>query len=194
MLLINRKKGRASEAAARALYEAVVAQSRQPAFYASLGVPDTLDGRFDMVVLHVFLLLHRFHREGRAAKQLAQNLFDTLFEDMDYNLRELGVGDLGVGRRIKVMAKALYGRIAAYEAGLAADDVALASALERNLFRNSQVAPGQLSVLCGYLRREAAALGGVPLETFAAGRVGFGPVPACPAETPSGRAPGPVVA
>jgi cytochrome b pre-mRNA-processing protein 3 len=108
--------------AARALYERAVAQARQPGFYTALGVPDSLDGRFDLVAVHVFLLLYRLKRERAAAAPLAQCLFDVMFDDMDESLRELGVGDLGVGWRVKAMAKALYGRLAAYEAGLAGDD------------------------------------------------------------------------
>ena len=164
--------------AARALYERAVAQARQPPFYTSLGVPDSLDGRFDMVALHVFLLLRRLKRDGGAGARLAQRLFDLMFHDMDESLRELGVGDLGVGRRVKVMAKALYGRIAAYEAGLAGDDRVLAAALARNLFGTASAREDQLAALCAYLRREAAALADQPDAELWAGRVRFGPAPA----------------
>lgn len=164
--------------AARALYGRVVEQSRRSEFYADLGVPDTLDGRFEMVALHVFLLLHRLRSGGTAAKRLAQCLFDTMFSDMDHNLRELGVGDLGVGPRIKFMAKALYGRIAAYEAGLARSDEVLAAALARNLFRDKRVLPVQLDAFCLYLRRETSSLADKRYETLAAGQVEFGPPPA----------------
>ncbi len=163
--------------AARALYERAVAQARRPGFYTALGVPDSLDGRYDMVALHVFLLLYRLKREGAAAARLAQCLFDVMFHDMDESLRELGVGDLGVGRRVKAMAKALYGRLAAYEAGLAGDDRALAAALARNLFGTTSAREDQLAACCAYLRREAAALGDQPYSELRAGRVRFGTVP-----------------
>lgn len=185
MFSISVRKRRKTWDAARTLYGHAVKQSRRPEFYTNLGVPDTLDGRFDMVALHVFLLLHRLRCEGAVTRRLAQCLFDTMFNDMDYNLRELGVGDLGVGRRVKSMAKALYGRIAAYEAGLAADDEALAAALARNLFRNREVLPPQLGAFCLYLRREAAGLAREPYEALAAGRVEFGSPPAPSAEAVS---------
>lgn len=170
--------------AARALYERAVAQAREAAFYADLGVPDSLDGRFDMVALHVFLLLRRLKRDRGSGARLAQRLFDVMFADMDESLRELGVGDLGVGRRVKEMAKALYGRIAAYEAGLAGDDRVLASALARNLFGTARVREDQLAALCGYVQREAAALAGQPYAELRAGRVRFGPAPALRATGP----------
>ena len=138
------QRRRAAGDAARALYERAVVQARQPVFYASFGVPDSLDGRFDMVALHVFLLLHRLKQEGKTAARLAQCLFDVMFDDMDESLRELGAGDLGVGRRVKAMAKALYGRLAAYQAGLAGDDRELAAALARNLFGTTKAREDQL--------------------------------------------------
>lgn len=147
--------------AVESLYAAIVAQSRRPEFYASLGVPDTVDGRFDMIALHMFLVLHRLKQAGPTSAATSQTLFDTMFADMDYNLREMGAGDLGVGRRVRTMAEGLYGRIAAYEQGLAADDAALASALRRNLF-GTVPDPGPpepvLAALCRYLRAAAATL------------------------------------
>src|SRR5579885_2019728 len=101
--------------AAAALYRAVVAQARAPAFYVAYGVPDTLDGRFDLIALHMFLVLHRL-KSDTDASTVSQALFDIMFDDMDRSLREMGVGDLGVGRRVRAMAEALYGRMAAYEA------------------------------------------------------------------------------
>lgn len=174
------QRRRAAGDAARALYERAVVQARQPVFYASFGVPDSLDGRFDMVALHVFLLLHRLKQEGKTAARLAQCLFDVMFDDMDESLRELGAGDLGVGRRVKAMAKALYGRLAAYQAGLAGDDRELAAALARNLFGTTKAREDQLAAFCAYLRREAAALGGQPYAELRAGRVRFGPGPPPP--------------
>src|SRR5690606_17513339 len=121
--------------AAGELYRVAVQQAREPAFYADFGVPDTLDGRFETLSLHVFLLLRRLGgevAEKEPALKLAQAIFDTMFIDMDENLREIGVGDLSVGKKVKQMAQALYGRIAAYEDGLAGDDAELAEAVRRN--------------------------------------------------------------
>ncbi len=117
------------------LYDAIVAKAREPAFYVDLGVPDTVNGRFEMVALHAFLVLRRLKAAGEPVSGLGQVLFDTMFADMDLSLREMGAGDLGVGRRVKAMAEGFYGRIAAYDAALAsADREALAEALRRNVY------------------------------------------------------------
>jgi cytochrome b pre-mRNA-processing protein 3 len=155
--------GRDVRDSAAMLYARAVEQARRPEFYSGLGVPDTLDGRFEMIALHVFLLLHRLKQSGEAAA-LAQALFDVMFQDMDQNLREIGVGDLSVGKRVKTMAKALYGRCAAYEAGLVEGDASLAAALRRNLFGTlDAVGDVVLARFCAYLRRGAVALAAQPL-------------------------------
>jgi len=141
-----------------ALYGCAVAQARLPAFYRAGGVPDTLDGRFELVALHTFLLLHRLKREGEAGSVLAQAMVDSMFADMDASLRELGAGDLGVAPRIKRMASGFYGRIAAYEAGLAGSDAELGEALRRNLYGTVEPDPAALAGVAGYLRAAAAVL------------------------------------
>ena len=118
----------------RQLYKIVVAQARNPGFYRDCAVPDTLDGRFEMIALHLFLVLHRLKGGDPATAAAAQDLHDLFFADMDQSLREMGAGDLGVGKRVKQMAKGFYGRIAAYEAGLEGDGDALEQALRRNLY------------------------------------------------------------
>ncbi|MBM3600362.1 MAG: ubiquinol-cytochrome C chaperone [Alphaproteobacteria bacterium] len=169
----------AEEAAAVALYRAAVAQARQPGFYTSLGVPDTVDGRFEMVALHAFLVLHRLKGEGEAGQRLGQAVFDAMFADMDHNLREMGAGDLGVGPRVKTMAKAFYGRIAAYEAGLAQGDVELRAALRRNVFRTrSDIDEVATAAVAAYLKREAEQLARQPVEKLMAGELQFGAPPA----------------
>ncbi len=167
--------------AARALYEAVVAQARQPAFYAEGGVPDTIDGRFDLIALHAFLVMRRLKRDGEAARDLSQALFDIMFADMDQSLREMGVGDMGVGPKVKRMAKAFYGRVAAYEEGLAGEDATLAAALCRNLFRKTEPTAAQVAAVVAYMRREDAALAGQDGAELARGRVRFGE-PTVPAD------------
>jgi cytochrome b pre-mRNA-processing protein 3 len=97
------------------LYGALVGQARNPAFYRDMGVPDTVEGRFEMVALHVFLALRRLRAGGEPGKDLGQKLFDVLFDDMDQTLREMGVGDLSVGKKIKAMASSFYGRMQAYD-------------------------------------------------------------------------------
>jgi cytochrome b pre-mRNA-processing protein 3 len=175
------------EEAARDLYGKIVAQARRPAFYNDCGVPDTLDGRFELVALHAFLVLHRLKRDGAASAGLAQSLFDVLFLDMDVSLRELGVGDLGVGRRVKAMAQGFYGRIGAYEAGLAQGEETLVAALGRNLYGTVDPPARDLRAMAGYLRREAAGLAGQDLRDLMSGRVVFGPPPAAAGAPDPGR-------
>lgn len=172
--------------AAHALYTAAVAQSRAPAFYAVQGVPDTLDGRFDMIALHVYLVLRRLKRPGgepeeaaRAAARVAQALFDLFFADMDQSLREIGVGDMGIGKRIKAMAKGFYGRIDAYDAGLTEGDAALGSALRRNLYGTQKEEPAaeQLTAVVTYLRTADTLLAGQDLNDFLNGACSFPPPP-----------------
>ena len=115
------------------LYGEAVRIARSPWFYAELGVPDTLDGRFDMVGLHVYLLIRRLS-DDPGGKELSQALFDAMFSDMDLNLREMGVSDLAVGKRVKTMWEAFHGRAHAYAEAMTTGPEALADALARNLW------------------------------------------------------------
>jgi cytochrome b pre-mRNA-processing protein 3 len=116
-----------------ALYGAIVAQARHPAFYQTYGVPDTVDGRFDMLLLHLVLFC-RCVRES-AHRPLGQQVFDRFCRDMDHSLREMGVSDQAVPRRMRAIGEAFYGRAARYEVALAAEDAEpLAAALARNVF------------------------------------------------------------
>jgi cytochrome b pre-mRNA-processing protein 3 len=165
--------------AAERLYTALVAQARQPAFYREGKVPDSLDGRFELVALHAFLVLRRLKSEGPAGARLAQRLFDRMFVDMDESLREIGVGDLSVGKRVKAMAKALYGRISAYEAALEDPATApLEEALARNLYGTLPTAQGlPLAAMAAYLRRAAAEIDAQSGGDLFAGRISFPPPP-----------------
>lgn len=141
------------------LYTAIVTQARKSDFYSQLGVPDTLDGRFDMILLHAFLLMRRLGRVRPDGAVLNQALFDLMFADMDNSLREIGVGDLSVGKKVKQMAQAFYGRVEAYESGLAADDPGmLKDALVRNLFRTAKPSPERIDAMAAYVRRTDAIL------------------------------------
>jgi cytochrome b pre-mRNA-processing protein 3 len=115
-----------------ALYEAIVAAARQPQFYADMDVPDTVDGRFDMITLHMFLVLDRLKEGEHEATR--QNLTDVFFRDMDRSLREMGVGDLSVGKKVRKMAEAFYGRLLAYKSAANEGLDALAAALTRNIY------------------------------------------------------------
>lgn len=156
-----------------ALYGHIVAQARQPGFYTACAVPDTVQGRFEMIALHAFLVMRRL-KTGGAPGRLAQDLFDLMFGDMDRNLRELGTGDLGVAKRIKKLAKAFYGRIAAYEDGLTGAVAGrLEEALARNAYEEVAAPPAAVAALAAYLRQADAAMAGQPLDDLAAGRVRF---------------------
>src|SRR5207248_6283966 len=144
--------------AAELAYRRVVSQAREPKFFTDIGVPDTLDGRFELICLHAFLFLRRLKGETRPAPELGQRFFDAMFADFDRSLREMGTGDLSVGRQVKRMAQAFYGRIDAYERGLAGDDLVLQPALARNLFGTAPPDSTQLQATAGYERREAARL------------------------------------
>jgi cytochrome b pre-mRNA-processing protein 3 len=136
-----------ADAIASTLYGAIVAQARNPVLYADFGVPDTVSGRFEMVVLHTGLVLDRLQGEGEAGKAAGQKVFDLYCRDMDQSLRELGVGDLGVPKRMKKMAEAFYGRAAAYGAAVVAKDkVLLAEALARNVFAGGESAGGEIAL------------------------------------------------
>jgi len=122
-----------------ALYGAIVAQARSVTFYADYRVPDTVEGRFDLIVLHLVLLLHRLGQRVEAGRglgrDLGQELFDAFCRDLDANLREMGTGDLAVPKRMRAFAEAFYGRQAAYLAALdAADQRVFEKALARNIF------------------------------------------------------------
>ncbi len=160
--------------AATALYEAVVAQARQPAFYLRCGLPDSLDGRFEMIALHSFIVLRRLRGLGEAADEVAQVFVDTLVLDLDRSLREMGVGDLGVGKRVKRMAAGFHGRITAYDQGLASGPEELEAALRRNVFGTTSPEPWQVSAIAAYLRREVGAQSDAGLL---AGKLSFGPPP-----------------
>jgi len=122
----------------RDLYGAIVAQARSLAFYTSYGVPDTVHGRFDLIVLHLVLLLARLDREAASARGIGQKLFDLFCRDLDANLREMGVGDLAVPKRMQHFGEAFYGRQAAYLAALGSPDGrALEKALARNIFNGA---------------------------------------------------------
>jgi cytochrome b pre-mRNA-processing protein 3 len=172
------------------LYGRIVGQAREPAFYAVSRVADTVQGRFEMIALHMFLMLHRLKREGGRGADLAQDLFDLMFQDMDRNLRELGTGDLAVGKRIKTLAQGLYGRVAAYERGLLpGNDSLLHEALVRNVYDGVPADPVGLASLAAYLRRAADSLAAQDYDKIAVGQISFAPLPetAPPAVSQEGR-------
>lgn len=161
---------------ARRLYVAVVGQARQPDFYTACGVPDTVTGRFDMIALHGFLVMNRL-KEDIATRPLAQALSDVVVDDMDRNLREMGTGDLSVGKKVKRIMEGYFGRLEGYEQALAGDDDGLTAALRRNLFAGASPSDAQLAALVRYVRREAAGLADQPIDRLEDGTVVFGSPP-----------------
>lgn len=161
--------------AARNAYIASVEQARQPAFYDALSVPDSPIGRFDVIALHCFLVLHRLKGE-EAAQPFSECYCEILFDDMDRNLREMGVGDLSVGKKIRKMAEGFFGRVSAYERALEAGDAALMAALQRNLY--AYESPGQqaLERLADYVHRSVAQLAKQDTAALTGGQIDFAPV------------------
>ena len=168
--------------AARRLYTAAVRQAREPALYTGGGVADTLDGRFDLIVLHVVPLMRRLRQCDEAGRRLAQALFDVMFDDMDQSLREMGVGDLRVGKRVKQMARAFYGRALAYDRAFAEPPGegrrrAIAEALERNVYNDDPPPADRVAAMAAYVETLLDALDGQGPAALLAGEVGLPPVP-----------------
>jgi cytochrome b pre-mRNA-processing protein 3 len=160
------------------LYGMIVAQARLPGFYRDYAVADTVNGRFDLIVLHLTLVLDRLSAEP-ALQGYGQGLFDRFCRDMDDNLREMGIGDLKVPKEMRRMGDAFYGRARAYRAAFAADDsavvsAALAEALARNVYAGSteagEAAPRRLAA---YMRRAVDDLKAQDAEMLAAGAMRF---------------------
>jgi cytochrome b pre-mRNA-processing protein 3 len=157
----------------RRLYGAIVAQARIPEFYMDYGVPDTVEGRFDMVVLHVYLVFRRLAEAGEAARARGQAMFDLFIEDMDASMRELGVGDLSVPRKMRAMAEGYYGRTGVYDAALLdAGDGKLTAALLRNVYAGNESTMAGAERLARYVRRaekilEDAKAGEIESSAFA---------------------------
>lgn len=152
------------------LYGAIVAQSRDPVLYTDFGVPDTIEGRFEMILVHAFLLLHRLKDEDGERRALGQGVFDAFCTDMDANLREMGVGDLTVPKKMKKVAEAFYGRVGAYDAPVDAGQAdVLAEAVLRNVYGSNADRTLQATALAAYMIRAAGDLKAVPFETLAAG-------------------------
>jgi len=158
------------------LYSDVVAAARTPAFYADLGVPDTIEGRYEMIVLHVVLLLRRLRRPEAGQKRLAQALVDFMAADLDRSIRELGVGDMSVGKFMKRLGEGLYGRAAAYNKALDDRDLrALEAAALRNIFDGDDPGERILALIAYYVLSQHDHLAGEPIEPVAAGHVAFLP-------------------
>ena len=158
-MILARFMPRSNERTIRDLYGAIVAQARSPEFYAGYGVPDTVQGRFDLIVLHLVLLFDWLGQTEGAGRDIGQKLFDVFCRDLDANLREMGVGDLAVPKEMRRFAEAFYGRQAAYLAALAgANDRELENAFARNIFpETASGPPARLARYARAVRRQFAA-------------------------------------
>ena len=162
-------------------YTAIMAQARRPDHYGAGAVPDSFDGRFDMLAIHVHLVLRRLRSEGVARDDIGQALFDMFFRDMDQAMREAGVGDLGVGKKIRKMAQAFYGRAAAYDEAMgkaapakadAETTKAMSAVLQRNLYPEDDAADmAKLNAVAENLLALENKLADTPLEEILAGQL-----------------------
>ena len=167
-------KRRRDDTAANALYLALVEQSRQPVFYRDLGVADTLEGRYDMIILHAYMLFRRMGAtKTEAMRALSQQTFDFMFTDLDQNLREMGVTDMAIGKRVTRMAEAFYGRAAAYDKALELGGRALQEALGRNLYQGVAVSPETEDRMAVHVHAQMAHLDGQADQELLAGKVVF---------------------
>jgi cytochrome b pre-mRNA-processing protein 3 len=143
-------KRRKQEVLAGSLYQAIVAQARDPGFYRDLAVPDTIEGRFEMIVLHCTLVMRRLRAGEKAVAALGQPLLEYMFGDFDRSIREIGVGDMSVGKYMKRLGKSFYGRATAYDQALDAGDTSLlAEAIGRNILATSEEPEDRILVAAG---------------------------------------------
>jgi cytochrome b pre-mRNA-processing protein 3 len=154
------------------LYGAIVAQAREPIFYRDLGVPDTVEGRFDLLVLHMHLVNERLAATGEAGSALGQELLDRFFADMDASLREIGIGDLTVPKKMRTLAQAYLGRSALYKDAIEkGDQNALSAAIARNILGHEDAA--EAAPFAAYAVEATRILKQQPLEQFQEGRIEF---------------------
>lgn len=166
-------KPRQTLSAGRKLYACVVSQARQPALYEGFGAPDTAEGRFELYSLHVYLLLDRLRGEGPQASETSQALFDTYVSALDDALREMGVGDLSVGKKMRKLGEAFYGRVKSYEAAFRAlpETAELEALLARTVYAEGKAE--HAPKLAAYATAQRTALMAQPLEKLLAGEVAW---------------------
>lgn len=153
-----------------AVYTAIVAQSRQPLFYAEWGVPDTVTGRFDMISLHLALVFRRLRHEKKVGIEFGQALFDLFFKDMDRSLREMGAGDLSVPKKVRKMTEIFYALMTGVNEAIDRGDRAgVEVVLRRNVFGEAET--GKADELAGYLFAQADSLATQPLDAIAGGHI-----------------------
>ncbi len=175
MLLDRLFRPRPTKAVGQTLYLRVVDQSRTPALYADFGVPDTVEGRFEVYTLHVVLVIERLRAAGEQGAETSQALFDTYVTSLDNTLREMGVGDLSVGKKMRKLGEALFGRARSYETAFQALPATelLEALLIRTIFAGAEEA--DTARLVAYVLDQRAALAAQPLERLLAGEIDWKP-------------------
>lgn len=167
------RRERTNRAIVDGLYDSIVAAARQPVFYSDLGVPDTPLGRFEMISVYFALTLPRLRNQQGA--EIAQEIVDKFFMEVDHSLRELGIGDTSVPKRARKLANMFYGRISAYDQPIDSDDAGpLASALARNIRPDIENWPGAIP-LADYILEAARAVAEQPLDRILSGVIEFPP-------------------
>jgi cytochrome b pre-mRNA-processing protein 3 len=171
MFLDRLFRPRLANAAGKALYAALVERARDPVLYGELNAPDTVEGRFELYTLYLFLLVDRLKGQGGQAAETSEALFETYVSALDHGLREMGVGDLSVGKKMRRLAEAFFGRLKSYEAAQAQlpDTTALAALLERTVYEGVGAPPTRALIARFLAEREA--LAAQPLDGLIAGRV-----------------------
>jgi cytochrome b pre-mRNA-processing protein 3 len=154
------------EAEARALYRQIAERARRPILFTVYGVPDTIDGRFEMLCLHAYAVFHGLKGKGADAEAFSQAVYDAMFADLDGSLRELGAADIGVGKRIKAMTEALNGRIQAYDR-----DAELEQAIRRNVYGTATTTDKQVRWMAWYLRGIRVVFAGTSVKDISSGSV-----------------------
>lgn len=164
-------KPRPARAAAEKLYASAVDQARRPEFYTRLGVADEIDRRFELYTLHVVLLLHRLKGQGEQAAETAQSLFDVFVKDLDSALRELGVGDLTVPKKMRKLGESFYGRVKAYDEAFAADDDTTLGGLLTRVVYGDAAAPETAGPLVQYVTAARTELAATPAAEILEGQI-----------------------
>ena len=176
MLLDRLFRPRPARAIGQALYQRVVDQSRTPGLYADIGAPDTVEGRFEIYTLHAVLLIERLRGHGEQAAEVSQALFDAYVKSLDHALREMGVGDLSVGKKMRKLGEALFGRARSYEEAFQALPATelLEALLIRTIFADAD--PAGAPRLAAYVTGQRAHLAAQDLDRLLAGEVDWRPV------------------
>lgn len=170
--LFRRKNS--NEAIVGTQYEAITEAARRPLFYSDMNAPDTVMGRFDLVTIHMMLYLRAIKDADESVKQLAQEVVDAFFVDIDHSIRELGIGDAGVPKRMKKLARMFYGRAEAYGEALDNNDQdALEAALARNIYPETKDEIPSLGALADYLLKADKVLKDVNRDDMVSGRLAF---------------------